>query len=117
MVAVTGNATYKATYSNVVNEYTIKFVDENGTELQSSKVAYGVIPVYIGKEPRKAEDEEHIYAFVGWNPEVVAVTGDATYTAMYEQLPKTGDDHLPTAFLLMMLSLCGIGFLAKKRFN
>ena len=117
VVAVTGNATYKATYSYVVNEYTVRFVDANGTELQNTKVPYGVVPVYTGKEPRKAADEEFLYTFVGWTPEVTAVTGNVTYTAMYEQVPKTGDDLLPTAVLLLMFSLFGMGFLAKKKFN
>ena len=45
-------ATYKAHFAESVNEYTIKFVNENGTELQSSKAAYDTMPVYTG-EPRQ----------------------------------------------------------------
>ncbi len=83
IVAVTEDAIYTATYSNSVNEYTIMFVDEDGTELQSGKVAYGEIPVYTGETPTKAADEQYTYTFTGWTPEIVTVTGDATYTATY----------------------------------
>ena len=81
---VTGDATYTATYSSTVNEYTIKFVNEDGTELQSGKVAYGETPEYNGEIPSKAYDDVYAYVFKGWDPEITAVTGDATYTAVFE---------------------------------
>ena len=63
--------------------YTIKFVNEDGSVLQSSEVEYGAIPVYSGSTPTKASTAEHSYSFAGWTPEIVTVTADATYTATY----------------------------------
>ena len=82
VVAVTGVATYKATFSASTNEYTITF--KNGEDvLQSTSVAYGVTPEYIGETPTKEADAQYTYSFAGWDPEVVSVTENATYTATF----------------------------------
>lgn len=83
IVSVTGEATYKATYSRTVNEYTVTFQNEDGTELQSGKVAYDDTPEYKGKTPEKAATAQYTYTFAGWDKQIAAVTGDVTYTATY----------------------------------
>ena len=87
--AVTGAATYTATYSEELRTYTITFEDEDGTELFSQLVEYGLMPVYSGETPVKAEDDQYTYSFRGWDPAIVEVTGDQTYTARYDQTVKT----------------------------
>ncbi len=91
IVAVTGDATYTAVYDSERNQYTITFQDEDGTELQSGLWYYGETPVYNGAEPSQYSDDEYTYYFAGWDKDIVAVTEDATYTAIYtatEALPK-----------------------------
>ena len=83
---VTADATYKATYTSTINEYTIKFVDEDGeTVLDEQTLAYGVTPVYAGEHPTKEGDAEHSYVFAGWTPAIASVTGDAIYKATYTE--------------------------------
>ena len=65
------------------NFFTIKFVNEDGTVLQSSQVREGEMPKYTGTTPTKTASAEYVYTFVGWTPEIVPVTADATYTATY----------------------------------
>ncbi len=85
IASVTGEATYTATYTETVNKYTITFVNWNGDELQSGKVAYGETPAYEGAEPTKAATAQYTYTFKGWTPEIVPVTEDATYTAVFTE--------------------------------
>ena len=84
IVAATANATYTAQYTSTVRKYAIKFVNYDGTVLQNTQVAYGSTPSYTGSTPTKLTTEKYTYSFKGWNPVVVAVTGDATYTAQFD---------------------------------
>lgn len=80
---VTGDVTYTAVFQENINTYTITWQDEDGTVLESTKVAYGEVPGFKGTQPSKAPNAQYTYTFAGWTPEVVAVTGEATYTATY----------------------------------
>ena len=86
--AVTGDASYTAFFSSTVNEYTVTFRNEDGTELQSSKVKYGEEPSYTGNTPEKEENEKYTYKFSGWTPALETVKGDIEYTAEFEAVEK-----------------------------
>ncbi len=84
VTAVTGDISYTATFTGILNKYTIKFVNEDGTVLQTNEVAYGVMPTYTGQTPTKAATAQYTYAFKGWDKDIVAVAGAATYTAQFD---------------------------------
>lgn len=81
--AVTADVTYKATYNQTVNQYTITWKNEDGTVLETDQAAYGEVPAYSGETPTKEKTAENTYTFSGWTPEITAVTGDAEYAATY----------------------------------
>ena len=84
---VTGDATYTATYSSTVNQYTISWdTDGDGDVDDTTQVAYDTLPTHA--DGYKAEDADYTYTFAGWTPEVVAVTEAATYTATFRQHAK-----------------------------
>lgn len=69
--------------------YTITWNNYNGEELntQTSTVEEGSIPEYPGTvDPWHFNNEQYTYSFAGWEPEVVAATSDAVYTAKYDSV-------------------------------
>lgn len=87
IVKVTGDVVYTAVYEEVKNKYTYKFVDFDGTVLKEETVDYGTDPV-TPDDPVREDDENCSYEFIGWDKEVVKVTGDVTYTAVYKKTLK-----------------------------
>lgn len=77
------NVTYKATYKESLNSYTITFKNFDGTILQSSTYEYGNLPVYKGIEPTKPNTTTNIFKFNGWNKEIANVTKEEVYTATF----------------------------------
>ena len=84
---MTGAADYEAVYSWTVNEYTITWIID-GTE-ETTTVPYGETPVHA--DPLKEATAQYSYSFTGWDPEIVPVTGDATYTAVFEEELRSYD--------------------------
>ena len=89
--AIYGDKTYVAKFSSTKNKYTITWKNDDGTELRTDKVEYGVTPAYDGT-PTKEEDETYTYTFMRWDPEITSVTGDAIYTAQYESIEKVTNE-------------------------
>ena len=54
----------------------------------TAQVEYGTVPTFDGT-PSKAPTAEFTYTFAGWTPAVEAVTGDVTYTAVFDSTPNT----------------------------
>ena len=86
IVPATANATYTATYTATKRKYTITFNNYDNTQLQSSSVEYGKVPAYTNGTPTKPATAEYTYTFKGWTPEIVSVTGPATYTAVFDSV-------------------------------
>ena len=94
---VTGEATYKATFTSTVNKYTITWVDGDGNTLLTEEVAYGDTPAYTGNTPTKTATDEYTYEFNNtWSPAIVPVTGDATYTALFTETGITPSTYTVT---------------------
>ena len=87
---VTKNITYKAVYSETVNDYTVTWVNDDESVLETDEdVPYGETPKYDGDTPVKAATAQYTYTFKGWTPNVSEVTGDATYKAVYSETLNT----------------------------
>ena len=87
-VAVTEDATYKATFSAEKREYTITWKNGDATIEIDSNVPYGTTPSFDSATPAKAATAQYTYTFSGWDPAIVPVAGDATYTAQFNQTAR-----------------------------
>ena len=83
---VEGNVTYTATFTEVVNQYTVTWKNYDGKVLETDEnVDYGTLPTYNGKTPTKPSTPEFTYTFDKWTPEVAEVEGDVTYKATFTE--------------------------------
>ena len=89
IVPAVADASYVPTFTKVARQYTITFKNYDGKELQVSKFDYDAMPEYMGETPTKKSTTQYNYVFKGWNPELVPVTGDATYRAQFETVART----------------------------
>ena len=86
LVAVTGPATYTATYTWKEIEYKVTFVDYDGVEICSDTVKYHEVPVFNGNTtPVRKETDTHTFTFVGWSD------GKTTYS-LDQGLPQIESD-------------------------
>ena len=63
--------------------YTVKWLDEDGSVLDTEEYEYNAVPSYKKDTPTKASTEDTVYTFDGWNPEIVPVTESTEYVATY----------------------------------
>lgn len=73
----------KLSINYYADELSVRFVNEDGSDLQSGSVTYGSTPVYSGKAPEKTADDDNHYSFIGWDKELAPIEQDTVYTAVY----------------------------------
>lgn len=70
------NQDYKAKFTT--QTFTIRFLNDDGTELETKQVEYGTTPTYTGTTPTKEG-----YTFNGWSPVLYPANKNQDYTATY----------------------------------
>ena len=84
VTSVKGNVDYTATYEPSYIDYTVRFLNEDGSVITETTYHYGD-DVVIPADPVKAADETYTYTFAGWDKEVTSVKGNVDYTATYTE--------------------------------
>ena len=79
---LTENMTFTAAFDKTRNSYTVTWIVDG--VLTETTWEYGTQPSFGEKNPSKETDERYHYEFASWDKEIVTVTGDATYTAIFD---------------------------------
>ena len=80
---ITEDTVSYAVFRAVQIEYTVTFLNYDGTVLQTSVHRYSDRVLYNGDAPAREGNAQYTYVFTGWDTEVTDVWGDATYTAVF----------------------------------
>lgn len=91
VVAATADAEYTATFTAVKRSYTITWLNDDDSVIDTTSVEYGTVPTHA--DATKAASGCTAYTFDGWTPEVAPVTGEATYKATFTE----SESHTYTA--------------------
>ncbi len=84
-VDVIGDASYLANYQSTLRKFDVRFLDYDGTVLQTEKVEYGSSAEYKGATP----DGKVGHTFSGWDKSLDNVTDDMDVTALYTPNKQT----------------------------
>ncbi len=74
-----------ASYRAVPRKYNVTW--QAGDHDVVEQWEYGTTPVFSGSTD-KSPSAQYTYAFIGWDKQFVPVTGDVTYTALYENTER-----------------------------
>ena len=72
-------------------QYTVKFLNWDGTLLKEQIVHKGESAVYSGTNPERLYDANYHYTFKSWDKALTNITADTNITAIYEKTSHTND--------------------------
>ena len=86
LAPVSEATTYTATFTPVYVNYSVKFVNDDGTVIsEKTDYHYGDTVVAPTEDPTKAPTNTVVYTFNGWDKIVGTVAEDVVYTATYTE--------------------------------
>ena len=96
------DAEYTPVFESTLRKYYITFANWNGEVLEKKEWNYGDLPSYDGEKPTRPTDEGTTYTFTGWDPTIMKVEGEQTYTAQFNgqtrsyELTVSGENGVTT---------------------
>ena len=108
LAPVTKDQTYSGSFNGTTRQYTITWLNADGSLLTTTSVGYGRYPEYPFEEDPTYSDGAHILMFSGWSPALVEVEEETTYTATYEiltDLEVNGEMEIPISTNLLTATI------------
>ena len=79
---------YYGYFKQITNKYKITFKNADGSLLKTEYYEYGKMPSY-SYTPTMDKTAQYTYTFTNWDKDIVLVTEEATYTAVYDVTVNT----------------------------
>ena len=79
---------YYGYFKKITNKYKITFKNADGSLLKTEYYEYGKMPSY-SYTPTMDKTAQYTYTFTKWDKDIVLVTEEATYTAVYDVTVNT----------------------------
>ena len=80
--------------------YTVTWQNYDGTVIEKDEnLAKGVVPTFDSNTPIRDDDAHNYYIFKGWDKEIEAVKGDATYIAQYDSYALFDVAETPNSYI------------------
>lgn len=73
------------------DKYTIRFLNDEGTEISSGQYEFGEMPEAPDTPSKENPLPQYTYTFSGWSPSIALVTEDIDYVATYKVDAKVGE--------------------------
>lgn len=84
------DATYVAQYNEIKKAFTVTWLNYDGSVLEvDNNVPRNATPSYDGATPIKPKSAQYSFSFVGWDKELLPVTEDVTFTALFSHTTNT----------------------------
>ena len=91
VTSCTADVVYTAVFASEYVEYTVAFLNQDGTQVSSRTYHYGET-VAVPDTPQAPTGLSPVYKFQGWSPEVsLTCQGNAVYTAIFAVSISRGD--------------------------
>ena len=83
---ITDDVTFTAVYDATINQYTYKFLNEDGSVYHEVTADYGSV-IKLPENPSKEATDKYTYKFSQWNgyTEGMTVTGNVEFVAVFEE--------------------------------
>ena len=68
-----------------LTKFTVTWMNGDEVLEVDTDLPSGATPHYDGETPTKATDDQYVYEFMGWDPDLALVTSDVTYNAVFDK--------------------------------
>lgn len=91
---VTSDRTLRAQFAETVTQFTVTFLNYDGSYLYDTLVEYGKAASFNGPTPSKSPKGPYQYEFDGWDKNINVIVSNLTVRALFKEKPRQMSDGI-----------------------